>query len=64
MKVFRCRDASPVYCPFEMRGDTTEKVIEQIVAHCKAAHDLTDEMVHPAMVSLWTARIRDEPDAG
>jgi len=63
MKVFRCRDASPMHCPFEMRGDTTEKVLEQIIAHCKAEHGLTDETVHPAMVGLWTARIRDEPDA-
>ena len=63
MKVFRCRDVSPTYCPFEMRGDTAEKVIEQIVAHWKAEHSLTDEMVHPAMLALWRARIRDESDA-
>jgi predicted small metal-binding protein len=63
MKVFRCREASPIYCPFEMRGDTIEKVIEQIIAHCKAAHGLTDETLHPAMVGLWTARIHDESNA-
>jgi predicted small metal-binding protein len=63
MKVFRCREVSPIYCPFEMRADTTENVIAQIIAHCKAAHGLTDETLHPAMVGLWTARIHDEPDA-
>ena len=63
MKVFRCRDVSPMYCPFELRGDATEKIIEQIVAHGKAEHGLTDETIHPAMVAQWTARIRDESDA-
>ena len=63
MKVFRCRDNSPMYCPFEMRGDTTAKVIEQVVAHVKAEHGLTDEEIDPAMVGLWTAHIRDAADA-
>jgi predicted small metal-binding protein len=63
MKVFRCRDVSPMHCPFEMRGDTTAKVIEQIIAHCKAEHGLTDETIHPTMVALWTARIHDVADA-
>jgi predicted small metal-binding protein len=63
MKVFRCRDVSPTYCPFEFRGDATEKIIEQIVAHCRAEHGLTDEGVYPAMVGMWKARIRDESDA-
>lgn len=63
MKVFRCRDMSPMYCPFEMRGDTTAKAIEQVIAHCKADHGLTDEMIDPAMMALWTVRIRDVADA-
>jgi predicted small metal-binding protein len=63
MKLFRCRDMSPMYCPFEILGDTTAKVIEQVVAHCKAEHGLADETVNPAMLALWTARIRDVPDA-
>ena len=63
MKVFRCRDVSPAYCSFEIRGDTTAEVIEQVIAHCKAAHGLTDETIEPVMVALWTARIRDVADA-
>ena len=63
MKVFRCRDVSPMYCQFEMRGETTEKIIEQALAHGKAEHGLTDELVNPSMIALWKARIRDESDA-
>jgi predicted small metal-binding protein len=64
MRVFRCREVSPTYCPHELRGETNQHVIEQITAHCKAAHGLTDDMVLPAMVAHWTAHIKDESDAG
>ena len=64
MKVFRCKDVSPMYCPFEMHADTTEEIIEQVRVHGKAAHGLTDETIHPTMVSLWKSKIHEEPDAG
>lgn len=54
---------SPMYCPFEMRGDTTDTVIEAITKHCKADHGLTDETLDAATVVLWTARIKDENPA-
>ena len=63
MKVFRCRDVSPAYCPFELRADNVDAIVEQIVAHGKAEHGLTDEMVHPAMVGMWKSRMRDETDS-
>jgi predicted small metal-binding protein len=45
-----------------MRADATARVIAQIIVHCKTDHGLTDEKIDPAMVSLWTARIRDAAD--
>lgn len=64
MKLFRCRDASPTYCPYEFRGESNQQIIEQITAHGKAAHGLTDDMILPAMVVHWTALIKDESNAG
>lgn len=62
MKLFRCRDVSPMYCPFEYRGESAQAILEKIREHGKAEHGLTDETILPAMVAMWTAKIHDEAD--
>jgi predicted small metal-binding protein len=61
VKILRCQDISPTYCPFEIRAATPDAVIEQAIAHGKAAHGLTDDLVEPAMIALWRARMREAP---
>lgn len=64
MKVLRCQDISPMYCPFEIQAVTVEEIIEQAKSHGKAAHGLTDEDILPATIAVWRGRIRVVPKAG
>lgn len=61
MKVLRCQDISPTYCPEEMRGETVEEIIEQAKAHGRAQHGVPEGEIPAATVALWRGRIREVP---
>lgn len=52
-----CRDVGPD-CDFVARGETEEKVMEQVVEHARTAHGI--EEVPPELAEKAKAAIKDE----
>ncbi|MGH2458828.1 MAG: DUF1059 domain-containing protein [Chloroflexota bacterium] len=59
MKILRCKDISPMYCPEEVTGETVEEIIEKAKAHGRAAHGLANGEIPAATIALWQSRVRD-----
>jgi predicted small metal-binding protein len=66
MKVLRCADVRPTFCPEMFRGETDLEVLAQILEHWKLVHDPQMEVVQPLqgttsnLVSRMRAAIRNE----
>lgn len=56
-KKMNCRDVGPD-CDFVARGETEEKVMEQVVEHARTAHGI--EQVPPELAEKAKAAIKDE----
>lgn len=58
-KMLRCRDVG-FDCEAEVRADTEEAILEQVVVHAREAHgieEVPDEVVHQVLASIRTEPI-------
>lgn len=54
-KMLRCRDLG-IACDFEARGSTEDEVLQEVAAHARAVHKITE--VPPDLVAMARAAIR------
>ena len=56
-KVLRCADVGG-NCDFVAKGNSEQEILEQVAAHARSAHNVTE--VTPEMASQVRAAIKDE----
>lgn len=59
-KVLKCSDLNPG-CHFEMRGNSEDEVLKQVIAHTKTAHDMQE--FPPDLLTKARKAIHDEGTA-
>jgi predicted small metal-binding protein len=57
--IIRCQDVDFIECPLEIRGDSTEEVVEKAIEHGKLEHRI--EEVTPELREKLRSVVMEEP---